>query len=150
MGGRGRAGTAFLALSAVSGPAGEAAFGSTTAKSLRCAAKTQVKYLLGANPGKQAFVTGLDIIDGFDTSIAVPQNPRHRAASCKGEVCYGLGENNPHKLLGALVGGPKPDGSYTDSRIAEPDNLVSLEFNGPFTGAVAGLTAIEDTLSCSA
>ncbi|KXZ46790.1 hypothetical protein GPECTOR_40g524 [Gonium pectorale] len=116
------------------------------ARDWRCWAKSQVDYLLGRNPNNQAFVTGLDLIPGYDGSITFPQSPRHRGSSCSVGGCAPPDTRNPNTLPGALVGGPARDDSYEDSRYNGPGAFVSIEFNAPLTGALLGLVAYEAQL----
>ncbi|KXZ42577.1 hypothetical protein GPECTOR_133g616 [Gonium pectorale] len=119
----------------------------------RCWAHDQVSYLLGDNSGngnavKQAFVVGLGSVAGVDGSISTPKRPRHRASSCeqKSGKCYAASLDNVYELQGALVGGPKKDDSYTDSRNSF-QSLVSIEYNAGFAGALAGLAEMESDMS---
>ncbi|KXZ42665.1 hypothetical protein GPECTOR_126g521 [Gonium pectorale] len=114
----------------------------------RCWAHAQVSYLLGGNPNKQAFVVGLGSAAGVDASISTPKRPRHRASSCEqtSGKCYAASLDNVYELQGALVGGPKKDDSYTDSRNSF-QSLVSIEYNAGFAGALAGLAEMESDMS---
>jgi len=100
-------------------------------------AKGQLDRMLGKCEGK-SFVIGFG--DNF------PKKPHHRAASCptnKDEVCdwddFNSGDDNPNELTGALVGGPKQNGEYTDERNDYLTNEVTTDYNAGFQSVLAGL-----------
>ncbi|KXZ41709.1 hypothetical protein GPECTOR_311g852 [Gonium pectorale] len=115
----------------------------------RCWAYDQIDYLLGGKTG-QAYVVGLSSLSGVDASISSPKRPRHRASSCEkaSGKCYAASLDNVYELQGALVGGPKKDDSYSDSRNSF-QSLVSIEYNAGFAGALLGLGAVEAAMAAA-
>ncbi|KAF4527166.1 hypothetical protein B566_EDAN006091 [Ephemera danica] len=92
----------------------------------------QVHYILGH--------TGRSYMIGF--GINYPRKPQHSASSCpdKPAPCSQFSpENNPHILIGALVGGPDINDEYTDVRSSWKQNDVGLDYNAGFQSLVAGL-----------
>lgn len=93
-------------------------------------AEGQMKYLLGNNAAKQCFVIGYNAYG--------PKYPHHRAASG-----YTGGDKGTtaqkNVLLGALVGGQKTDGSYTDSASDYICNEVALDYNATLVAAAAAI-----------
>ncbi|KAF4527167.1 hypothetical protein B566_EDAN006092, partial [Ephemera danica] len=92
----------------------------------------QVHYILGD--------TGRSYMIGF--GINYPRKPQHSASSCpdKPAPCnQSSPENNPHILIGALVGGPDINDKYTDVRTSVEQNDVGLDYNAGFQSLVAGL-----------
>ena len=61
----------------------------------------------------------------------------------KAEVCdwddFNSGDDNPNELTGALVGGPKQNGEYTDERNDYLTNEVTTDYNAGFQSVLAGL-----------
>ena len=95
-------------------------------------AENQMKFILGNNSQKQCFVVGYNAVS--------PQYPHHRAASG-----YSFNEFNQgthpmkYNLLGALVGGPKRDGSYNDISTDYIYNEVAIDYNATLVAAAAAL-----------
>lgn len=104
--------------------------------------RSQVDYILGANPKNISYMVG------FGTSF--PGQVHHRGASivsiktspapvdCKGGFdWFNKNQPNPNVLEGAIVGGPDASDSYGDSRSnynqAEPTNTG----NAPLVGVLA-------------
>ena len=103
-------------------------------------AKSQVDYALGS--GGRSFVVGY--------GNNPPTHPHHRAASCPDRPApcdwnaYNSPAPNPQVIKGALVGGPGgPGDEYADDRNNFQTNEVAVDFNAGFTGALAGLLALE-------
>ena len=95
---------------------------------------------------------GRSYVVGF--GVNPPKQPHHKAAACESppaQCTWATFSNtfrdNPHELLGALVGGPSNewDISYVDDRTNYITNEVTLDYNAGFQGAVAGLKS----LACS-
>ncbi|XP_074306111.1 endoglucanase 14-like [Silene latifolia] len=98
-------------------------------------AKSQVNYILGANPQRRSYMVGF----GWN----YPQKVHHRAASiislkvdktpvgCKDGFTnwFNRNQSNPNVLVGAVVGGPDRNDNYVDSRtsykMTEPGTAVS-------------------------
>jgi len=105
-------------------------------KKIDCFAHSQMNYILGG-------VTGKSFVVGYGPNP--PQQPHHRAASCPklGVECtwdyFNSKEANPHTLYGALVGGPNGQDGYDDNRNNFVQNEVATDYNGGYTGALAGL-----------
>ena len=79
-----------------------------------------------------------------------PRQPHHKAASCASppaqctwDTFNDVSKDNPHELLGALVGGPSnTNDDYQDIRTDYVSNEVTLDYNAGFQGAVAGLKSL--------
>ena len=94
-------------------------------------AKSQIDYALGS--------TGRSYVCGFGENS--PVSPHHRTASgVWSNNCSGEPETNRHVLVGALVGGPNSDDSYSDERSNYTNNEVACDYNACFTGALAKLS----------
>lgn len=99
-------------------------------------AGSQMRYILGENPNKRCYVVGYNANSS--------KYPHHRAASRSGDA--GQVREDRYTLLGALVGGPKKDGTYHDSQNDYVANEVALDYNAGLVGAAAGLyLAYKDT-----
>ncbi|XP_070571476.1 endoglucanase E-4-like [Ptychodera flava] len=100
-------------------------------------AKSQIHYMLGD--------TGRSYVVGFGNNP--PENPHHRASSCNstltGSRALKSPDANPNILIGALVGGPSSDDSYTDNRRDYISNEVACDYNAAFQSSVAGLLHFE-------
>ena len=91
--------------------------------------------------------SGRSFVVGFGENY--PKQPHHKAASCDSppaqctwDTFNNVAQDNPHELLGALVGGPKDLGdTYQDLRTDYITNEVTLDYNAGFQGVVAGLKA---------
>ena len=102
-------------------------------------ADKQIGYMLGDS--------GRSFVVGFGENY--PKQPHHKAASCDNppaqctwDTFNNVAQDNPHELLGALVGGPKDLGdTYIDLRTDYITNEVTLDYNAGFQGVVAGLKA---------
>ncbi|MCM1208561.1 MAG: glycoside hydrolase family 9 protein, partial [Ruminococcus sp.] len=93
-------------------------------------AENQMKYLLGNNPRNQCYVVGYNQYSA--------KYPHHRAAS--GYTGGPQGTNTQaNVLLGALVGGPKQGGEYTDSANDYQCNEVAIDYNATLVAATAAL-----------
>lgn len=99
-------------------------------------AGSQMRYILGENPNKRCYVVGYNANSS--------KYPHHRAAS-RSEDAGSVREDH-YTLVGALVGGPKRDGTYHDSQSDYIANEVALDYNAGLVGAAAGLyLAYKDT-----
>uniref|UniRef100_A0A1D1ZW54 Endoglucanase n=1 Tax=Auxenochlorella protothecoides TaxID=3075 RepID=A0A1D1ZW54_AUXPR len=94
--------------------------------------------------------TGRSFVVGVGSGY--PLRPHHRAASIpaaaagQGRVWqyHNSPDPNPHVLTGALVGGPvRGDDGYEDARPNFRGNEVAVDFNAGYTGALAGVLAME-------
>ncbi len=97
--------------------------------------RSQIDYMLGANPQNRSYVVGF----GHNP----PMNPHHRAAHGSSSGNINVPAQNRFVLYGALVGGPKAasDTSYRDDRTDYISNEVALDYNAGFTGAIARLAS---------
>ena len=98
-------------------------------------AETQMDYLLGNNSNNLCYVAGFN-------SKSVKQ-PHHRAAQGQSTA---EASGYSHELTGALVGGPKSDGSYKDKTVEYEYTEVALDYNAGLVGAAAGLYSISSGL----
>ncbi len=98
-------------------------------------AETQMDYLLGNNSNNLCYVASFN-------SKSVKQ-PHHRAAQGQSTA---EASGYSHELTGALVGGPKSDGSYKDKTVEYEYTEVALDYNAGLVGAAAGLYSISSGL----
>ena len=103
------------------------ATGTTTYQSW---AETQMQYLLGNNNRNQCYVVGYNEYSA--------KYPHHRAASGYTGGPQGT-TTQAHVLLGALVGGPKLDGGYSDTADDYQCNEVAIDYNATLVAAAAAL-----------
>jgi len=77
-----------------------------------------------------------------------PINPHHRASHNSQTNDIQSPTDNEFTLEGALVGGPKSadDFDYADERTDYIANEVATDYNAGFTGALAGLILLGDTI----
>ncbi len=102
----------------------------TSTDTYRSWAEGQMKYLLGNNAAKQCFVVGYNNYSS--------KYPHHRAASGYTGGDQGTKEQ-ANVLLGALVGGQKDDGTYTDSASDYVCNEVAIDYNATLVAAAAAI-----------
>ena len=88
-------------------------------------AEKQVNFALGDNPTKQCYVVGY-----ADNS---PKCCHHRTAHGSWKNAEKTPTLNRHILYGALVGGPKQDGSFNDDRGDYICNEVATDYNSGYT-----------------
>ncbi len=93
-------------------------------------AEGQMNYLLGNNARNQCYVVGYNSYSS--------KYPHHRAASGYTGGPQGT-TTQANVLLGALVGGPKLDGGYTDSADDYQCNEVAIDYNATLVAAAASL-----------
>lgn len=105
-------------------------------------AKKQVYLMLGDH--------GRSYVVGFGKNP--PIRPHHRSSSCalkSPTSCsfnnFNSKQGNPIVLVGALVGGPKQSGSFTDDRKDYKTNEVAIDYNAGFQTVVAGLVEMVDS-----
>ncbi len=96
-------------------------------------AKTQMDYILGANP------VGYSYEVGFPSPAQAAQHPHHRAAH--GSTTNSMDDPPAHRhvLWGALVGGPAMDDTHNDATSDYVSNEVAVDYNAGFVGALAGI-----------
>ncbi len=92
-------------------------------------AESQMRYIIGENPNKRCYIVG------YNENSA--QYPHHRAASRSSNASETREDH--YTLLGALVGGPKQDGTYTDNQNDYICNEVALDYSVGLVAASAGL-----------
>ena len=90
----------------------------------------QMQYLLGNNNRNQCYVVGYNEYSA--------KYPHHRAASGYTGGPQGT-TPQAHVLMGALVGGPKLSGEYTDSASDYQCNEVAIDYNATLVAAAAAL-----------
>nr|BAX09271.1 beta-1,4-endoglucanase [Aplysia kurodai] len=100
----------------------------------------QINYILGDNHhagGCYSYAIGY--------GSKYPLRPHHRGSSCPshGHCNKDAHGPNPHVLLGAVVGGPNADDSYTDVRSDYTHNEVATDYNCGFQGALAGILHLQ-------
>ncbi|KAF5731079.1 putative endo-1 4-beta-glucanase [Tripterygium wilfordii] len=105
-------------------------------------ARSQVDYILGSNPLNMSYMVGY--------GNKFPQKIHHRGSSipsidqrpdridCNGGTQYFLSSNpNPSLLIGAVVGGPDMNDSYSDSRADFAHSEPTTYINAPLVGLLA-------------
>ena len=102
----------------------------TSSQTYKSWAEGQMNYILGNNSMNKCFVVGYN-----DKSA---KYPHHRAASGYTGGPQGT-TTQAHVLTGALVGGPKLNGSYTDSASDYVCNEVAIDYNATLVAAAAAL-----------
>ena len=90
-------------------------------------AKKQVDYALGSS--------GRSYVVGF--GVNPPLRPHHRTAHSSWGDSMTTPNYHRHSLIGALVGGPGNDDSYTDDVNNYINNEVATDYNAGFVGALA-------------
>lgn len=90
-------------------------------------AKKQIDYALGSS--------GRSYVVGFGKNP--PQRPHHRTAHSSWGDSMTTPNYHRHVLIGALVGGPGNDDSYSDDVSNYIDNEVACDYNAGFVGALA-------------
>lgn len=105
--------------------------------------KKQMNYILGNNSISSNENSSTCFVVGFADNSA--KYPHHRGASgVSGWDSYNASDGtypNGHELVGALVAGPKADGSYNDNFKDTVGNEVALDYNATLVGAAAALFA---------
>ncbi len=96
----------------------------------RAFARSQVDYALGS--------TGKSFVVGFESSY--PLHPHHRTAHSSWADSMTVPANHRHTIVGALVGGPGQDDSYSDTIDDYVSNEVACDYNAGFVGVLAKLT----------
>jgi hypothetical protein len=91
----------------------------------------QINYALGQNPRNSSYLVGF--------GVNSPHNVHHRTAHGSFTDNINSPVTSRHTIIGALVGGPACDDSYTDTRGDFVHNEVALDYNAGFTGALARL-----------
>ncbi|GFP97821.1 endoglucanase 7 [Phtheirospermum japonicum] len=115
-----------------------------TVKMLHDFGMSQLNYILGDNPMKMSYLVGYG--DHF------PKHVRHRGASIpwddlarhscsEGNVYLNSQNENPNKILGAMVGGPDKNDIFSDNRNKPWFTEPSISSNA---GLVAALIALHD------
>jgi len=90
-------------------------------------AKQQIDYALGSS--------GRSYVVGF--GVNPPKRPHHRTAHSSWADSMNIPNYHRHVLIGALVGGPGQDDSYTDDISNYVNNEVACDYNAGFVGALA-------------
>ncbi|GMN40936.1 hypothetical protein TIFTF001_010168 [Ficus carica] len=105
-------------------------------------AKSQVDYKLGTNPLKMSYMVGYG--KNFPQRIhhrgsSLPSKDQHQERiKCNGGTPY-FNSNNPNHnlLIGAVVGGPDINDSYSDSRSDFVQSEPTTYINAPPVGVLA-------------
>lgn len=90
-------------------------------------AKQQIDYALGS--------AGRSFVVGF--GVNAPKRPHHRTAHSSWGDSMTSPNYHRHSLIGALVGGPGNDDSYSDDVNNYINNEVATDYNAGFVGALA-------------
>lgn len=92
-------------------------------------AKSQVDYALGS--------TGRSYVVGYGQDY--PEHPHHRTAHSSWLDSLTQPNYHRHTIIGALVGGPGRDDSYTDDVTNYVNNEIACDYNAGFIGVLAKL-----------
>ncbi len=99
-------------------------------ESLKAFAKSQIDYILGANPARLSYLAGF--------GANYPKNLHHRAL--QGYQDYQNDPGNPKlTLIGALVGGPNENDEFKDNSSYYQYTEVAIDYNAGLVGALAGM-----------
>lgn len=113
-------------------------YNATGDKKLKSFAKSQLDYILGANPSKTSFVVG--------SGKKYPTNFIHRGAygyDLKKAFEKNSFEKSKHVLYGALVSGPSFEDEFSDSLSNSEQVDIALDFNAGLVGALASILESE-------
>ncbi|CAN8328826.1 unnamed protein product [Cochlearia groenlandica] len=110
--------------------------------SLRRIVKRQVDYVLGDNPMKMSYMVGYG--DRYPRQIhhrgsSIPSVNVHRKAFGCGEgwSIFHSHNPNPNILVGAVIGGPHSDDSFTGGRTNASETEPTTYINAPFVGLLS-------------
>jgi hypothetical protein len=123
-------------------PAGEAG-------DVLAVAKSQADYILGTNPMRTSYLVGY--------GAAYPRRVHHRAASSASyrhdrdfigclqgfDSWYSARQENPHDLVGAVVGGPNGEDVFNDHRGAYMQTEACTYNTAPMVGVFSKLMQVE-------
>ncbi|XP_062218219.1 endoglucanase 5-like [Phragmites australis] len=112
-------------------------------------AKTQADYILGTNPMRTSYLVGY--------GAAYPRRVHHRAASSASyrhdsdfigclqgfDSWYSARRENPHDLVGAVVGGPNAEDVFNDHRGAYMQTEACTYNTAPMVGVFSKLMQLE-------
>uniref|UniRef100_A0A0A9CSW7 Endoglucanase n=1 Tax=Arundo donax TaxID=35708 RepID=A0A0A9CSW7_ARUDO len=129
------------------GGTGEAGF--AEADDVLAFAKAQADYILGTNPMRTSYLVGY--------GAAYPRRVHHRAASSASyrhdrdfigclqgfDSWYSARRENPHDLVGAVVGGPNAEDVFNDHRGAYMQTEACTYNTAPMVGVFSKLMQIE-------
>ncbi|PUZ74079.1 hypothetical protein GQ55_1G036100 [Panicum hallii var. hallii] len=112
-------------------------------------AKSQADYILGSNPMRTSYLVGY--------GAAYPRRVHHRAASSASyrhdrdfigclqgfDSWYSARRENPHDLVGAVVGGPNGEDVFSDRRGAYMQTEACTYNTAPMVGVFSKLMQLE-------
>ncbi|TVU33431.1 hypothetical protein EJB05_25248 [Eragrostis curvula] len=112
-------------------------------------AKSQADYILGTNPARTSYLVGY--------GAAYPRRVHHRAASSASyrhdrdfigclqgfDSAYSAGGENPHDLVGAVVGGPNGKDVFYDQRDKYMHTEACTYNTAPMVGVFSKLMQLE-------
>ncbi|CAA0812132.1 Endoglucanase 18 [Striga hermonthica] len=112
---------------------------------IKAFAKSQVDYILGANPLNMSYMVGFGA--KYPTQLhhrgaSIPSIRNHPAkVGCSDGLSawYNSPNPNPNTHVGAVVGGPGPNDQFTDSRTDFSHLEPTTYMNAAFVGSVAAL-----------
>ncbi|GER33040.1 endoglucanase [Striga asiatica] len=112
---------------------------------IKAFAKSQVDYILGANPLNMSYMVGFGA--KYPTQLhhrgaSIPSIRNHPAkVGCSDGLSawYNFPNPNPNTHVGAVVGGPGPNDQFTDSRTDFSHLEPTTYMNAAFVGSVAAL-----------
>lgn len=123
-------------------------------------AKSQADYILGSNPARTSYLVGYNGGGGADLEggIRWPRRVHHRAASTASiaeergfigclqgfDSWYSAGEENPHDLVGAVVGGPDGEDRFSDHRGAYMQTEACTYNTAPMVGVFSRLMELQE------
>ncbi len=103
-------------------------------------ARRQMDYILGSN------ALGKSYVMGYTQSYAL--QPHHAAGHASIFGLPSTPKENRHIIWGALVNGPRADGSHVDARDDYGSNEVTIDYNAALTAALAAHYATRGAGQC--
>lgn len=99
--------------------------------SLKVFAKSQINYILGANPSKMSYIVGF--------GNKYPQNVHHKAANGYDAAERDKQKKPRHIILGALVSGPSDKDKFIDDVKKYEYTEATIDGNAGLVGALASI-----------
>ncbi|KAK3152154.1 hypothetical protein QOZ80_2BG0155150 [Eleusine coracana subsp. coracana] len=126
-----------------------AAAAAASASDVLAFARWQTDYILGSNPMRTSYLVGY--------GAAYPRRVHHRAASSASirhdrdfigclqgfDSWYSAADENPHDLVGAVVGGPNGEDVFNDQRKAYMQTEACTYNTAPLVGVFAKLMQLQ-------
>ncbi|KAL6177313.1 hypothetical protein ACLB2K_048839 [Fragaria x ananassa] len=117
-----------------------------SAEKIKAFAKSQVDYILGANPKKMSYMVGFGTtyptkVHHRGSSIPSIKKVRTKVDCNGGYTYYNSGSPNPNTHVGAIVGGPDVNDQFQNARSDYSHSEPTTYINAAFVGSAAALLA---------